>query len=87
LSRASGDTTIGHPHESLLEMERRHVREGEARVARQEEIVRYFDLGRNPEFALAARDLLVTFRAFLAFARERLDRLERQQRCVTLTTK
>jgi len=60
-------------------MERRHVREGEARVARQEAIVRYFDSRGKPELALTARDLLVSFRAFLALAKERLDDLERKQ--------
>jgi hypothetical protein len=63
----------------LVEMERRHIREGEARVARQEEIVRHFDSSGAPEYALTARALLVTFREFLAIAKRRLDDLEREQ--------
>jgi hypothetical protein len=34
------------------------------------------NLGGNPELALRARDLLVTFREFLAIAKERLNDLE-----------
>jgi hypothetical protein len=63
----------------LIEMERRHIREGETRVARQEEIVIQLDSSGAPEHALTARALLVTFREFLAFAKQPLDDLEREQ--------
>jgi hypothetical protein len=46
----------------LIEMERRHIRDGEARVARQEAIVRHFDSSGAPEYALMARALHVNFR-------------------------
>jgi hypothetical protein len=52
----------------LIEMERRHIREGEARVARQEEIVSQLDLSGAHEHVLTARALLVTFRDFVVSA-------------------
>jgi hypothetical protein len=67
---------IDRSREELIEMERRHIREGEARVAQQEARVKRLDLGGNLELALRARDLLVTFREFLAIAKERLNDLE-----------
>jgi hypothetical protein len=63
----------------LIEMERRHMREGEARIARQEEIVSQLDLSGAHEHVLTARALLVTFRDFVALAKQRLDDLEREQ--------
>jgi hypothetical protein len=50
-----------HPDEAI-EMERRHIREGEARIARQEEIVSGLDSRVGPESTLLARQLLVGFR-------------------------
>jgi hypothetical protein len=63
----------------LIEMERRHIREGEARVARQEEIVSQLDLSGAHEHVLTARALLVTFREFVASAKQHLEELERKQ--------
>jgi hypothetical protein len=67
--------------EDLIEMERRHIREGEARIARQEEIVSRLDAswGHESDHALTAHALLVTFREFVALAKHRLDDLEREQ--------
>jgi hypothetical protein len=59
-------------------MERRHIREAEVWIARQVEIVAQLDLMGADDFALKARELLVLFREFLTFARERLDYLERK---------
>jgi hypothetical protein len=66
----------------LIEMERRHIREGEARVAVQEEIVSHLNSSGGPEskHVLTARAVLVAFRKSLAFARQRLGDLEREQR-------
>jgi hypothetical protein len=61
-----------------IEMERRHIREGEARVARQEAIVRRLESGGSPEVAQGARELLASFREFLASAQKRVDDLERR---------
>jgi hypothetical protein len=66
--------------EDLIEMERRHIREGEARIARQEEIVSQLDssAGHESENTLTARAMLVTFRNFVALAKQHLDDLERE---------
>ena len=63
----------------LIEMEHRHIREGEARVARQEEIVSQLDLSGAHEHVLTARVLLVTFRDFVVSAKQHLEELERKQ--------
>jgi hypothetical protein len=63
----------------LIEMERRHIREGEARVGRQEEIVSQLDLSGAHELVLTARALLVTFRDFVVSAKQHLEELERKQ--------
>ena len=66
-------------HEDEIEMERRHIREAEVWIARQEEIVVRLDLMGAYELALTAREPLVRLCEFLAFARERLDYLERKR--------
>jgi non-ribosomal peptide synthetase component F len=66
-------------HEDEIEMERRHIREAEEWVARQEEIVVRLDLTGSNEVALLAHERLVHFRKFVAFARERLDYLEKNR--------
>ena len=63
--------------EDEIEMERRHIREAEVWIARQEEIVVRLDLMGADELALLAREPLVRFRKFVAFARARLAYLER----------
>jgi hypothetical protein len=65
--------------EDEIEMERRHIREAREWIARQEEIVVRLDLMGAYELALTAREPLVRFCIFLAFARKRLDYLERKR--------
>ena len=66
-------------HEDEIEMERRHIREAAVWIARQEEIVARLDLMGSDELALLAREPLVHFRKFIAFARERLAYLEKKR--------
>ena len=66
-------------HEDAIEMELRHIREAVAWIAKQEEIVVRLDLMGAYELALTAREPLVRFCKFLAFARKRLDYLERKR--------
>jgi hypothetical protein len=65
----------GYP-ETLLQMARRHVCEGGARVARQEEIVAALDRDTNyrPQAALAGE--------ILASLHTSLDRMERHLRAI-----
>ena len=63
--------------EDEIEMERRHIREAEVWIARQEEIVVRLDLMGAYELALLAREPLDRFRKFVTFARDRLNYLER----------
>ena len=63
-------------NEDPIEMERRHVREGEARVAQQEAIVRRLDSSADAAGADGAR-AAGSFREFLALAKRRLAELER----------
>jgi hypothetical protein len=65
------------PRESQIEMERRHVLEGEARVARQEALIQRLDPSRHLDLVLIARDLLEALRKSVAFAKARLSSLER----------
>jgi hypothetical protein len=64
---------------NLIEMERQHIREGEDRIALQEEIVSQLDSsgGHESEHMLTARALLVAFHKFVTLARQRLDDLQR----------
>jgi CheY-like chemotaxis protein len=66
----------GPPRENEIEMERRHIRETKACIARQEEVVVRLDLMGAVELALKAREPLVGFYEFLAIARARLVHLE-----------
>jgi 3-deoxy-D-arabino-heptulosonate 7-phosphate (DAHP) synthase len=52
---------------------------GNSWIARQEETVVQLDLMGADELALDARKPLASFYAFLAFARERLNYLERKR--------
>jgi hypothetical protein len=70
---------IGELHEDEIEMERRHIREAAVWIARQEEIVVRLDLMGSDELALLARERLVHFRKFMAFAKERLAYLEKKR--------
>ena len=63
-------------HQDEIEMERRHIREAEACIARQEEVVARLDLIGAEELAVKAREPLVRFHEFIAIARARLEYLE-----------
>jgi hypothetical protein len=65
-------------HEDEIAMERRHIREAEVWIVRQEEIMVRLDLMGADELALQAREPLARFYEFLAIARARLDYLERK---------
>ena len=69
----------GRPQEDEIEMERRHIREAAACIARQEEVVVRLDLMGADELALKACEPLVRFHEFVALARGRLDYLERRR--------
>ena len=51
--------------ETVLDMARRHVREGAERIARQEEILVELDSGNYPEAAALGRAVLETMRSSL----------------------
>ena len=59
--------------EDLLAMCERHVAEGEARVARQQEIIAEMERDGHTETAARARNLLATFCDTLALARHHLE--------------
>lgn len=71
---------IDEPPEDPLEMERRHIVEGQARIDRQEEIIRQLVEGGTPALAITARQVLLTFRQSLALSKARLADLEQQER-------
>ncbi len=64
--------------DEAIELERRHIREGEARVARQEEIVNRLNLRGAFEAVLRARELLAEHGRFVEGAKERLADLQRR---------
>ena len=68
----------GRLREDEIEMERRHIREAEVWIARQEEVVARLDLMGADELALQAREPLVRFREFVSIARARLSYLEKK---------
>jgi hypothetical protein len=57
-------------------MTRRHVREAEGHVARQEALVAKLDRDGHAELAAQARMLLATLQTSLKLAREDLSRIE-----------
>jgi hypothetical protein len=66
--------------DEAIEIERRHIREGEARIARQEVIARLFDSRCTPEAAAQARELMAEFREIVEVAKTRLVELEQRYR-------
>jgi len=60
-----------------MEMERRHIAQAKNHIARQEEIVRQFEVAGAENLALQARETLDRFREILAFAEQRLAYLGR----------
>jgi hypothetical protein len=61
--------------ETTLEWAERHVRQAEAAVARQEEIIAEMDRDGHPEAAARGRKVLETLRVSLRLAREHYQRL------------
>ena len=68
---------IDHP-ETVLEMARRHVREGEERLARQMTIVQGLERNNHPEAAALGRKVLETIRSSLDLSKHHLRDLERR---------
>lgn len=66
-------------YDDAIKMERRHIREAMVWIAKQEEIVVRLDLMEADELALQAREPLIHFCSFLAFARDRLGYFERKR--------
>jgi hypothetical protein len=65
---------------SLIEIAKRHVRDGEERVAQQRAVVSQLEQGREAARADLARALLVTLEISLDLARDDLKRYEASQR-------
>jgi hypothetical protein len=68
-----------HP-ESVLEMARRHAREGEARVARQAAIVAELEKDHHAEAVALGSQVLETIRAPLDAMRRHLRQIEEQSK-------
>jgi hypothetical protein len=71
----------GHP-ETLLQMAQRHVREGGARVVRQEEIVAALD--RDTHYrsqAALAREILASLHTSLDLMKRHLRAIEARSEC------
>jgi hypothetical protein len=57
-------------------MARRHVAEGEERVARQEILIAELDRDGHPELAVEAREILTTLQTSLQLQRDDLSLIE-----------
>jgi len=66
------------PKEDLLAMAERHVREGEARILRQERIIAEMERDNHPEAERMGRVVFVQFKRSLDLAREHLESLRRK---------
>lgn len=64
------------PREDPIAMERRHIREGENRVARQEALLLEIRRNGHSQLARQGTELLDLLRECLAMSRERLRALE-----------
>jgi hypothetical protein len=64
--------------ETGLEMARRHVAEGEARCARQREILAEMVADNHPHTAEVAKQVLTTLETTLALMRDHLRQAEEQ---------
>jgi hypothetical protein len=81
LPRHSQDTNFVSGRETLLEMARRHVREGAQRVVRQEEIVAMLDRDTNYRSQAAlAREILASLHASLHAMNSRLQAIEERSK-------
>ena len=56
----------------------RHVREAEARIARQREIIVEMDRDKHPQAAKVGRELLNTLLQSLDVAKQHVERLKRE---------
>jgi hypothetical protein len=65
--------------QNAVEIERRHVREAEKLVARQEAILRELRLRRDRRLAELAQEVLAGLQESLKLASERLARLEHER--------
>lgn len=65
--------------QNTVEIERRHVREAEKLVARQEAILRELRLRRDRRLAELAQEVLAGLQENLRLAAERLAKLEQQR--------
>jgi hypothetical protein len=63
------------PQEAIV-MERRHILEGEKRIARQEALVRELIDSKHDQLAVRAKELLGLMRDTLELSRKRLRELE-----------
>jgi hypothetical protein len=79
-SRARIENQGMPPPETPLEMARRHVREGEARIVRQEALVAELKCGHLSDTLIMAQTALTTMSTALDLARGDLERLEQQQK-------
>lgn len=71
---------MGVHRETLLEMERRHIREGTERITRQEAIIARLGDGNRSDTAILAREILATMRSSLDLAKRRLRQIEEQSK-------
>ena len=62
--------------ETALQMARRHVREGEERLARQETTIANLERGNRPRSAILARGVLATMRTSLDLMKRHLHEIE-----------
>ena len=66
--------------ETLSELARRHVREGEERLARQAAIVARLERDNQPTAAALGRSILETIRTSLEMAKRHLRQIEEQSK-------
>ena len=71
---------VGANHETILEMARRHVREGEERIARQEGVLAKLDRDNHPQAAVLGRAVLETMRLSLNLSKQHLRALEEKSK-------
>lgn len=67
-------------HETLLEMERRHIREGSERITRQEAIIARLGDGNRSDTAILAREILTIMRSSLDLAKRHLRYIEERSK-------
>jgi hypothetical protein len=68
------------PIKDRLAMARRHVKDGEGYIARQEALIAELDREGHVTLAVVARELLCTFETSLLLMREDLARIEKESK-------